>query len=131
MLTGTALTVMAGGQIEGGLTVVGNLTVNGFYSMKPYVGCLVSSACVVSTTVKPGHLTPTVAKGTGQYIFTMSTAHPSGANYEVFVQQRMGASTNANALYGVHVNSSTSFTVWSETTANVAVDSDLYLHTVP
>ena len=61
----------------------------------------------------------------------MSTAHPSGANYEVFVQQRMGASTNAIALYGVLVNSATSFTVWSKTTANVMVDSDFYVRTVP
>jgi hypothetical protein len=99
--------------------------------MKPYVGVYVSSNGTVSTTIKPGFVTPTVAKTTGQYIFTLPTAHPSGVNYTVFVQQRTSASTIANALYGVLVNSSTSFTVWSKSTANALLDSDFYVHTVP
>ena len=107
------------------------MTVTGFYSMKPYVGCFVSSAGVVSTNIKPGFIIPTVAKTTGQYIFTMPTAHPSGANYEVFVQQRTDLVTTAIAVYGVKVTSSTSFTVWSKTTANALVDSEFYIRTVP
>ena len=98
--------------------------------MKPYIGAYVSSAGVVSTTVKPGFATPTVAKSTGQYIFTIP-AHPSGANYEVFVQQQTTAATTAIAVYGVLVNSSTSFTVWSKTTVNALVDSAFYVRPVP
>ena len=99
--------------------------------MKPYVGVYVSSAGVVSTSIKPGFVTPTVANTTGQYIFTLPTAHPAGANYEVFLQQRTALATSAIAVYGVTVNSSTSFTVWSKTTANVLVDSEFYVHTEP
>ena len=131
MATNTVgLTVQNGCSFGANVAITGNLTVSGFYSMKPYVGAYVLSS-VVSTTVKPGYITPTLAKTTGQYIFTLPTAHPSGVNYQVFVQQRMGAQTNANALYGVLVNNSTSFTVWSKTTANVVVDSVCYVRAVP
>ena len=99
--------------------------------MKPYVGCFVSSAGVVSTTIKPGFIIPTVAKTTGQYIFTMPTAHPSGANYEVFVKQRTALATTAIAAYGVNVTSSTSFTIFSKSTANALVDSEFYIRTAP
>ncbi len=98
--------------------------------MKPYVGLyLLSNA--ISTTVKPGFATATVSRSnTGIYVFTFP-AHPSGANFEVFVQQQTAASTTAIAVYGVLVTSSTSFTVWSKTTANVFVDSKFYVRTVP
>ena len=118
-------------EINAPLIVNNNVTINGFLAAKPYVGVYVSSSGSVSTNVKPGYVTPTVAKTTGQYIFTLPTAHPSGVNYEVFVQQRMIASTTANALYGVYVTSSTSFTVWSKSTANALTDSDFYVYTVP
>ena len=98
--------------------------------MKPYVGAYVLSSAV-STTVKPGFVTPTLAKTTGQYIFTLPTAHPSGVNYTVFVQQQTALSTTALAVYGVKVNSSTSFTVWSKSAANALLDSDFYVQTVP
>ena len=117
--------------VGGNLTVTGTLNTTSFYSMKPYVGVYVSSAGVVSTIIKPGFVTPTVAKITGQYIFTLPTAHPAGANYEVFVQQRTALATTAIAVYGVIVNSSTSFTVWSKSTANALAVSDFYVHTVP
>jgi hypothetical protein len=99
--------------------------------MKPYVGCLVSSAGVVTTTVRPGYVTPTVAKTTGQYIFALPSVHPSGANYTVFVQQQTALATTALAVYGVKVTSSTQFTVWSKNAANAFLDSDFYVHTVP
>ena len=118
-------------EINAPLIVNNNVTINGFLAAKPYVGVYVSSSGSVSNNVKPGYVTPTVAKTTGQYIFTLPTAHPSGVNYEVFVQQRMIASTTANALYGVYVTSSTSFTVWSKSTANALTDSDFYVYTVP
>ena len=116
--------------VGGNLTVTGTLSTTSFYSMKPYVGAYVLSSAV-STTVKPGFVTPTLAKTTGQYIFTLPTAHPSGVNYTVFVQQQTALSTTALAVYGVKVNSSTSFTVWSKSAANALLDSDFYVHTVP
>ena len=130
-ITASSLATSGDVIITGALTVGGLLNTTSFYSMKPYVGVYVSSSGSVSTNVKPGFVTPTVAKTTGQYIFTLPTAHPSGVNYEVFVQQRMTASTTANAVYGILVNSSTSFTVWSKSTANALLDSDFYVHTVP
>ena len=53
-LTETALFVEAGGRFAGNLIVIGNLSVDGFYSLKPYVGIYVSSAGTVSSTIKPG-----------------------------------------------------------------------------
>ena len=131
-LTETALFVEAGGRFGGNLTVIGNLTVNGFYSLKPYVGIYVSSVGTVSSTIKPGYITPTLRRTVvGTYVFTLLTSLPSGANYEVFVQQRKSSATIAAAVYGVIVSSSTQFTVWSTTYLNALVDSDLYVHTVP
>ena len=85
----------------------------------------------LSSTVKPGFATATLSRSTtGVYVFTLP-AHLSGANYEVFVQQQTTAATTAIAVYGVLVNSSTSFTVWSKTTVNALVDSAFYVRTVP
>jgi hypothetical protein len=98
--------------------------------MKPYISVYVVSNAL-STTVKPGFATSTLNRSAaGVYTFTLP-AHPSGAIYEVFVQQRTALATTAIAVYGVIVNSSTSFTVWSKTTANVFVDSDFYVRAVP
>ena len=108
-----------------------SLTTTGFSPAKNYVGAFVLSN-VLSTTVKPGFITPILTRpSVGQYVFTM-TAHPSGVNYMVMVQQRTALAATAAAMYGVIVNSSTSFTVlFSKTTANVLVDSDFYVRTVP
>ena len=93
---------------------------------------IVSSAGTVSSTIKPGYITPTLSRTVaGTYVFTLPTAHTSGANYEVFVQQRKALPTTALAHYGVLINSSTQFTIWSTTYLNALVDSDFYLHTVP
>ena len=99
--------------------------------MKPYIASYLSSAGVVSTTIKQGFATITsVSKTTGQYICTIP-AHPSGANYAVFVQQQFADSSTAIANYGVLVTSSTVFSVYSKTTAGVLVDSAFYVRTVP
>ena len=116
--------------VGGNLIVTGSLITSSFHSIKPYISVYVVSNAL-STTVKPGVATSTLNRSaTGVYTFTLP-AHPSGANYEVFVQQRTALATTAIAVYGVIVNSSTSFTVWSKTTANVLVDSDSYVRTVP
>ena len=66
----------------------------------------------------------------GTYIFTIPT-HPKGTNYLVFVQQQSSSAGTALALYATNVNSATQFTVYSKTTASVAVGSTFYVHTVP
>jgi hypothetical protein len=129
-IKGSSTTIDQSVSIGGTLTITGALTTTAFYSIKPYVAAYVILSAL-STTVKPGFITPTLAKTSGQYIFTLPTPHPSGAHYTVFVQQRMSAQTSAQAFYGVLVNSSTSFTVWSKTNSNAAIDSDFYVHTVP
>jgi hypothetical protein len=58
-------------------------------------------------------------------------AHPNGTNYQVFVQQITSAATTAIALYGTNVLTSTSFVVFSKTTANVASASSFYVYTLP
>ena len=128
----SASSATTGNAIVGGnSTVTGSLITSSFYSMKPYVGSYVLTNAL-STTVKPGFITPTLTRSTtGVYVFTLPTAHPSGVNYEVFVQQRTDLVTTAIAVYGVKVTSSTSFTVWSKTIANAVVDSDFYVRTVP
>ena len=129
-MTSASSSTTGNATVGGNLIVTGTLNTTGFYSMKPYIGAYVLSN-VLSTTVKPGFITPTLTiSSLGQYVFTM-TAHPSGANYEIFVQQRTASAATPAALYGVIVNSSTSFNVWSKTTANVLVDSDFYVHTIP
>ena len=106
--------------------------VDGFYSLKPYVGIYVSSAGTVSSTIKPGYITPTLSRtAVGTYVYTLPTAHPSGNLYEVFVQQRKALATSALAHYGVSIISSTQFTVWSTTYLNALVDSDFYVQAVP
>ncbi len=101
-----------------------------FLTSKNYVGAYVLSN-VLSTTVKPGFITPTLTRSSvGQYVFTM-TAHPSGVNYMVMVQQRTALAATAAAMYGVTVDSSTSLRVFSKTPANALFDSDFYVITVP
>ena len=132
LLTENALLVDAGARIEGALTVIGNLTVEGFSAVKPWVAIYTNGAGTVSTSIKPGYITPTLSRtAMGTYVYTLPTPHPSGSLYEVFVQQRKALATTALAHYGVSILSSTQFTVWSTTYLNALVDSDFYLHTVP
>jgi hypothetical protein len=118
--------------IGGTCTITGALTTTAFYDAKPWVGfyCGLSA---VSATVKPGYQQTGISvskTATGTYVITIPT-HPKGVNYMVFVQQQTAASTTAIAVYGTLVNTATSFTVWSKTTANVLVDSNFYVYTVP
>ncbi len=54
-----------------------------------------------------------------------------GLQYMVFVQQQIASPATAIAVYGTLVNTSTSFTVFSKTTANALIDSNFYVYTVP
>ena len=113
------------------VAITGDLTVSGFYSTKPYVGGFVSSTGAVSTTIKPGYITPTVAKTIGSYVFTLPTAHPAGANYTVFVQQQSTSSSIVAVSLVVYVISSTQFTVWSRSASNILTDASFYVYSVP
>jgi hypothetical protein len=125
-------TVAGNTSTNGNVDVDGTLTVAGFYAHKPYTAFYTNGSGVISATIKPGYIIPTLSRTVmGTYVYTLPTAHPSGNLYEVFVQQRKATATTALAQYGVSVISSTQFTVWSTTYLNVLVDSDFYLHTVP
>ena len=56
---------------------------------------------------------------------------PSGIDYVVFVQWQAANSTAAVYIFNVNVASSTSFVVWSKTTAYVLTDSNVYVYTMP
>ena len=132
------LIVNNSGLILGNLTVTGNTTVTGtlstssFFGVKPWVATKLNSGAI-TISGSPGFCQTgvTVNTGTvGTYTFTMP-AHPNGTNYQVFVQQITSAATTAIALYGTNVLTSTSFVVFSKTTANAAVASSFYVYTLP
>ena len=136
-ITATGSVAAASAQITnnctvGGTLTVGALTTTGFYACKPYVGFHTIND-LVSSSVKPGFVQSgiTLSKpAVGTYTFTIPT-HPKAAIYMVFVQQQGNVSTGAIANYTVGNISSTSFTVYSKSTANVLTDSNFYVHSVP
>ncbi len=91
-----------------------------------YIGTLVPLGspgfCQTGVTVNTGTA--------GTYTFTIP-AQPNGTNYMVFVQQIILTLGTAIAMYGTNIISSTSFTVFSKTTANSAVRFNFYVYTVP
>ena len=117
--------------VGGNLTVTGSLTTASLYASKPWIGIHCNNN-LLSTTVPGFNQTGIsfVRTSVGVYTFTIP-AHPNGSNYMVFVQQQTASSTTAIAVYGTLVSSSTSFTVFSKTTANALVDSNFYVYTVP
>jgi hypothetical protein len=68
-----------------------------------------------------------VSKTTGNYTFTLGTAHPLGANYLVSVTPSSTSFTNATAF----VASATSFTVYTRNSSAALIDSDFFVQTVP
>jgi hypothetical protein len=118
--------------IGGTCTITGALTTTAFYASKPWTAfhCVANA---MSATVNLGYKQTGVSlskTATGTYLITIPT-HPKGVNYMVFVQQQYALSTSAIAVYGTLVNTATTFTVFSKTTANVLVDSNFYVYTVP
>ena len=128
----TNATITGNATVGGTLTITGALTTTAFYAARPWAGlhCINN---LMSATVSPGFsqagvsLSRTVA---GTYVFTIP-AHPKGNQYMVFVQQQTSSAAIAIAVYGTLVSNSTTFTVFSKTTANVLVDSNFYVYTVP
>ena len=116
----------------GNTTITGTLSTTSFFGDKPWVATKLNSGAI-TISGSPGFCQTgvTVNTGTvGTYTFTMP-AHPNGTNYQVFVQQITSAATTAIALYGTNVLTSTSFVVFSKTTANAAAASSFYVYTLP
>jgi hypothetical protein len=118
--------------VGGNTTITGNLSTTSFYGVKPWVSSKLVSG-VMTVVGSPG-LTQsgvTVTFSTvGSYLFVMP-AHPHGTNYTVHVMQYVTNSTSALACYGVDVKTSTTFTIYSKTSANVGVASSFFFYTVP
>ena len=80
-----------------------------------------------------GRLTITSAMisipNTGDYVFTLPTPHPSGANYLVMVSSC--SSGGSIALCTAYANSSTQFTVNVYSTTGAPFGSPFCFHTVP
>ena len=107
-----------------------NFSTSSFYVNKPWAGFKCSSATTTYTS-SFNQTGVSVANSTlGSYVFTMPN-HPQGINYMVYVQQMTAAASTTIALYGINIISSTSFSVFSKTTANAVVASSFYVHTVP
>ena len=66
---------------------------------------------------------------TGDYVFTLPSAHPSGANYLVMVSPCSSGGTIALATG--YANSSTQFTVNVYSTSAEPFNSPFCFHTVP
>ena len=95
-----------------------------------YAGRILSTGLVGMST---GRLTITSAMitmpATGDYVFTLPTAHPSGANFLVMVSSC--SSSGTIALCTAYANSSTQFTVNVYSTSGVPFSSPFCFHTVP
>ena len=86
-----------------------------------------------TVAVSAGRLTITSAMigipTTGDYVFTLPTPHPSGANYLVMVSSC--SSARSIALCTAFANSSTKFTVNVYATNGARLGSPFCFHTVP
>lgn len=124
------LTVVNNTILSGTTTITGALTTTSFYAPKFYMAGRLSSG--VFTNIGGFLTNATVAiSPVGTYTFTMPTAHPSGTNYMVIVSQQSNLSTTASAVYGAWPVSSTSFIVYSKTTAGTLAASSFFVHTIP
>ena len=95
-----------------------------------YAARISASGSVITTT---GRLTVTSAMisipAIGDYVFTLPTPHPSGANFLVMVSPCSSAGTVA--ICTAFANTSTQFTVNVYGTAGVPLNSPFCFHTVP
>ena len=112
---------------------MGDLTVAGNFSYKPYIVIrLLSNAIVLNTgQVSTANITITRPNGVnGLYEFTFP-AHPRGVEYLVFA---MPWTTSTSATYFTCTASSASSTVisvWCRTAANAIIDAPVSVYTVP
>ena len=133
----TGLYVSNNAVINRNLTVVGNLTVSGFYPIKPYAALyVVGNAIATSTAV--GFLAPsafTMTRTGGNYGFTFATPHPNGNNFQIFATPRTAGGTTpfftCTAKVETDTTAGTKFSVWCRNASNAIIDGDFWVHTVP
>jgi len=92
------------------------------------------SSVITSFGVCPiGNITLTRSGTTFIYTFTLTTAHPAGANYNITASHYTTASSTAGFFYPltVVVSSSTAFSVWCRDTANNKYDASFSLISQP
>ena len=120
------------------LIVNNNLTVSGFYPIKPWVALYVASNAIQTATavghVAPSNFTLTHATN-GLYSFTFTPAHPNGNNFQIFVTSRTSGTATAFCVCTAKVETDstagTKFTVWCRNASNAIIDGDFWVHTVP
>ena len=109
----------------------GNLTVSGFYPVKPYIGLRVISGVVSANVGYVPTANITIAQATSlAYTVTFTPAHPNGADFLVFAQPRTTSATNA--FFSCTTNQTNTVpTVWCRDLTNAIVSGNFYIYTVP
>ena len=122
---------------DANLSVYGNLTVSGFYPIKPWVAFYVQGSAI-STSTNVGFLPPssfTMTRPSNAYTFTFTNAHPNGNNYQICVTPRTTSTTTAffvcTAKVETDSTAGTKFSVWCRNASNAIIDGDFWVHTVP
>jgi hypothetical protein len=133
----TGLYVSNNAVINRNLTVVGNLTVSGFYPIKPYAALYVVGNAI-STSTAVGFLAPsafTMTRTGGNYGFTFATPHPNGNNFQIFATPRTAGGTTpfftCTAKVETDTTAGTKFSVWCRNASNAIIDGDFWVHTIP
>jgi hypothetical protein len=140
--------------IDNGVTIGGNLTVNGFTNTKPYISLRITTSGGTPGTVLNGVTTigtpgpsvgincgssaVTLARGTAgatnAFLYTISwtTAHPLGSNYAVMCNFQGGSTANLSPNGFFRANgTATSITVWVRTSDGIIKDENFYVYSVP
>ena len=117
--------------VNGATTNTMDLSVYGYLNYKPYCAGQITGD---SIAFQSGFRTVTLsrANGTGGvYNYTMSNAHPSGTNYLVFAQIKIGATAATFSFCSTNVTSSSTFNIWVRSSTMSAMTGDFYFYTVP
>ena len=125
--------------VDDNLTIGGNLSVDGFYPIKPYIALYVLGSGSISLSNSFGFMSPTSITLThatgGLYSFVFNPPHPNGNNYLIFATPRTTSTTTPlyTCTVKVEVDSTagTKFTVWCRNASNTIVDGDFMVHTLP
>ena len=68
-------------------------------------------------------------------MFTFTTPHPNGNNFQIFATPRTTGGATAffvcTAKVETDSTAGTKFSVWCRSAANVIIDGDFYVHTIP
>jgi uncharacterized protein YpuA (DUF1002 family) len=114
------------------LQVGGDLSVTGFYQVKPWVGFHFASGAI---SYHIGHNTSGITfsrpnGANGLYQFNIPS-HPKGTQFLVVVQARTGSTGSVAYACTANVGSATAFYIWCRKFDNTIVDGEFYAYTVP